>query len=272
MKALWPSQNRFSSWCLAFWQGIRQSPHPEFESLPLALARLDPQGAIQQLNQGWEELTGYPAHACLHRAQANYLHPEDQPLWRQTLMRLSKASLGAWEQLQLRFLTPSGERRWVEVRLRRDSRGFIVSLVDATQQVQAQQALAASHRSLSNLLDGLPAMVYRCRNNRHWSMEYVSAGCHALTGYQPEQLTNSCEVTFNSLIHPDDRERVWSEVQQGLQDQAMVICLSYRLITASGQICQVHERGSGIYSDHGDVLGIEGVILAASPGTDLLIS
>ena len=72
--------------------------------------------------------------------------------------------------------------------------------------VLLRQSLQARHRSLSNLLDGLPLMVYRCRNNRHWSMEYVSAGCLALTGYSPEQLIDSQSLTFNSLIHPDDRE------------------------------------------------------------------
>lgn len=259
-------QKTLSSWWNSLLASLRREQGQAFESLPLALARLDHQGAIQQLNRGWEELTGYPAQACLYRAQASYMHPEDQPLWKQTLRRLGKAPLGAWEQMQLRFLTPDGERRWAEVRIRHYSQGFIVSLGDATLQVQQQQALAASHRSLCNLLDSLPAMVYRCRNNRHWTMEYVSEGCADLTGYRPDQLINSQVVTFNSLIHTDDRERVWAEVQQSLQVRSPV-CLDYRLMTSQGTIRRVHERASGIYSDNGDVLGVEGIIFEARPGS-----
>ncbi|QEW08398.1 PAS domain-containing protein [Nitrincola iocasae] len=262
MKSLLTPQKTLSSWWYGLLAGLRREQGQEFESLPLALARLDHQGAIQQLNKGWEELTGYSAQECLYRAQVSFVHPEDQPLWKQTLVRLAKAPLGAWEQMQLRFLTPGGERRWVEVRIRHYSRGFIVSLGDATLQVQEQQALAASHRSLCNLLDSLPAMVYRCRNNRHWTMEYVSQGCVDLTGYRPDQLINSQVVTFNSLIHPEDRDRVWTEVQQSLQASRPVY-LDYRLITAQGTIRTVHERASGIFSDNGDVLGVEGIIFVS---------
>lgn len=262
MKSLLTHQKTLSSWWYGLLEKFHRGQGQEFEILPLALARLDHQGAIQQLNKGWEELTGCPAQECLYRAQASFVHPEDKPLWQQTLMRLGNAPLGTWEQMQLRFLTPSGERRWVEVRLRHYSRGFIVSLGDATLQVQEQQALAASHRSLCNLLDSLPAMVYRCRNNRHWTMEYVSEGCVDLTGYRPDQLINSQVVTFNSLIHPEDRDRVWAEVQQSLQ-VSRPACLDYRLISAQGTIRSVHERAIGIYSDNGDVLGVEGIIFVS---------
>jgi hypothetical protein len=41
------------------------------------------------------------------------------------------------------------------------------------------------------------------------------------------------------------------------------VCLDYRLITADGCTRTVHERASGIYSDNGDVLGVEGIIFVS---------
>jgi PAS domain-containing protein len=120
--------------------------------------------------------------------------------------------------------------------------------------------MQASHRSLSNLLDGLPMMVYRCRNNRHWSMEYVSAGCLELTGYPAERLVNSRSLTFDSLIHVEDRDRVWAEVQAGLVERGP-FAFKYRLLCADSRHKPVLERGSGIYSENGGVLGLEGVVL-----------
>src|SRR5690606_36217282 len=127
--------------------------------LPLALAWLDAEGCIRQLNSSWHELTGHRARRCLGRPLASFLHPADLQAWSQALRQLRP---GQTEVLLLRYLTRLGERRWVETRLRRQADGFVASLGDITGQMQRRQSLQASHRSLSNLLDGLPMMVYRC--------------------------------------------------------------------------------------------------------------
>ncbi|TBV02224.1 PAS domain-containing protein [Phytopseudomonas dryadis] len=232
--------------------------HDGFDQLPLALVCLDAAGRMTRLNPAWEELTGYPCRDCLRRSHAQFLHLEDQPLWQQGLQALRDGQRD-WLRI-LRYPHRGGELHWAEVRLRRRADGFIASLADVTAQMPQRQQLQARHRSLSNLLDGLPLMVYRCRNNRHWSMEYVSAGCLALTGYQPEQLIDSHSLTFNDLIHPADRERVWHSVQQGLRGR-QPFTFEYRLLCADGSEKAVLERGCGIYSDAGDVLGLEGVVL-----------
>ena len=120
---------------------------------------------------------------------------------------------------------------------------------------------AISPLDLGNLLDDLPLMIYRCRNDPHWSMAYVSAGCQALTGYYPVQLVGSRRLSYSSLIHPGDRDRVWLAVQRGLQE-GRPFNLAYRLLCADGSERVVQERGCGIYSDSGEVLELEGVVMA----------
>ncbi|MCC6073636.1 PAS domain-containing protein [Pseudomonas sp. MAHUQ-58] len=92
-------------------------------------------------------------------------------------------------------------------------------------------------------------------------MAYVSAGCQALTGYSPAQLVGSRRLSYSSLIHPADRDRVWLGVQRGLQD-GRPFNLAYRLLCADGSERVVQERGCGIYSDSGEVLELEGVVMA----------
>lgn len=254
------SMDRLRRWRLARLQAGEPGWGDGLDRLPLALAQLDGEGRLLRLSAGWEALTGHDVRQCLGQPLGRYLHPEDQPRWRRCLDRLCSAGQGPACVERFRCLSRGGEVRWVEVRLARHAAGFVAGLADIGEQVQASQSLQAGHRSLSNLLDGLPLMVYRCRNDRLWSMEYVSAGCLALTGYSPEELIDSQCLSFDSLIHPDDREYVWCQVQAGL-DQRQSFAFAYRLLCADGSQKPVAERGCGIYSQSGEVLGLEGVIL-----------
>jgi PAS domain-containing protein len=61
------------------------------------------------------------------------------------------------------------------------------------------------------------------------------------------------------MIHPDDAEYVWEQVQQALQEQT-TFDLEYRLTQANGQQITVCDKGRGLYSESGMILGVEGII------------
>ncbi|NKB70646.1 MAG: PAS domain S-box protein [Candidatus Latescibacteria bacterium] len=112
--------------------------------------------------------------------------------------------------------------------------------------------------SLMNLLDHLPGMVYRCRNDRDWTMKFVSQGSVELTGYSPTELLDNGKIAYGQLIHPEDRDTVWDTVQQALADQA-AFQVGYRLRTPETEKW-VWEQGRGIFSPEGELLHLEGFI------------
>src|SRR5262245_39072709 len=57
------------------------------------------------------------------------------------------------------------------------------------------------------LLANLDGMVYRCRDDANWTMEFVSEGCARLTGYASEDLLLNGRISYEELTHPDDRQR-----------------------------------------------------------------
>ena len=73
---------------------------------------------------------------------------------------------------------------------------------------RSQEELKESQRTLATLLSNLPGLAYRCRNDRDWTMEFVSEGCSVLTGYHAHDLINNSRISYAQLIHPDDQEMV----------------------------------------------------------------
>jgi len=110
------------------------------------------------------------------------------------------------------------------------------------------------------MIGNLPGFVYRCENDRDWTMSFISDGCRDITGYAPEDFLHNKRLAFNDIIRPDYRERTWLNVQDGVQ-QKKAFQHEYPIVVANGETDHwVWERGRGIFSDAGQLLYIEGFI------------
>jgi diguanylate cyclase (GGDEF)-like protein/PAS domain S-box-containing protein len=119
---------------------------------------------------------------------------------------------------------------------------------------------ADSLRMLETLMSNLPGMVYRCRNDRDWTVEFISDGALTLTGYRPEELTGRGAVSYGrQIIHPDDQEAVWERVQKALELR-QPFQLVYRIRTKSGEEKWVWEQGCGVFAADGSLLALEGFV------------
>ncbi|MDZ4163498.1 MAG: PAS domain S-box protein [Smithellaceae bacterium] len=137
--------------------------------------------------------------------------------------------------------------------------GVVLVFRDQTEERAAQKALRESERKLSTLMANLPGMAYRCRLDRDWTMEFVSEGAFDLTGYRPADLVDSARIAYAELIHPEDRERVWEEIQQALAGSG-AFTLEYRIRDADGREQWVWERGCATLDAKGEVEALEGFI------------
>jgi PAS domain S-box-containing protein len=128
-----------------------------------------------------------------------------------------------------------------------------------TARKQAEASLRSSRRVLATLMSNLPGMAYRCRNDRDWTMEFVSDGCRDLTGYEPDDLLLNNKVSYEQLIHPDDRASVWQDVQAAVS-MGEPFELTYRITAANGEEKWLWERGRAVLDPDGGMATLEGFI------------
>jgi diguanylate cyclase (GGDEF)-like protein/PAS domain S-box-containing protein len=114
-------------------------------------------------------------------------------------------------------------------------------------------------RMLKTLLSNVHGMVYRCRDDADWTMEFVSEGCERVTGHEPRELLYNHRVSYESLTHPEDQLWVREAVREALK-RRQPFDLEYRILHADGGVRWVWDRGIAVLDAQGQILAIEGLI------------
>ncbi|MBN9698138.1 MAG: EAL domain-containing protein [Zoogloea sp.] len=118
-------------------------------------------------------------------------------------------------------------------------------------------------RILDTLVNNLEGMVYRCLDDSHWTMVFVSQGSTGLCGYTPAEIVDNASISWESITHPEDRIRIREQIRGAARD-GQRFAVQYRIQTARGEIRWVLERGITVPDEEGRVV-IEGFIEDVTP-------
>ena len=216
------------------------------------------------LNPSWETLLDHKIEDSLNKPLLAFIHPEDKPSVEAHLNSLVQGKRSNCV-LETRIIARNGDACWMELRAKNTSTckgersSVIGTLTDIRRMKQTESRLRANRRSLSTLLSNIPGMIYRCKNDRNWTFEFVSDGCKEVTGFEPYEVIDNPNFSYSLTIHPDDRARTWNCVQQQIAKQEKFQMI-YRIITRSGAVKWVWEQGRGVFSSAGELLALEGFI------------
>ena len=123
-----------------------------------------------------------------------------------------------------------------------------------------QAKLISSEQHYRALVDNIPGIVYRCRNDADWSMLYISAIVERFTGYPAEDFIGNRGRSFASVIHPDDRRSIEALVENALERSRPYV-LEYRIMHKSGAVHWMLEHGCQVANGFSATGELEGVIL-----------
>ena len=197
-------------------------------------------GYFREVNPAFRKLLGYSEAELTEVPFLDLVHPADRAA---TLAEMDKLKLGQPVlRFENRYRCKSGAFKWLA--------WVATPQLDENLIYAVARDVTDSKQSLDDLMSDLPGMVYRCLNDAGWTMNFVSRGCFELSGYHVEDLLSSQTISWNEVVHPEDRARLHREVQSAINERGE-FQLEYRIVTSSGAEKTVWEKGRAIYDSTG---------------------
>jgi diguanylate cyclase (GGDEF)-like protein/PAS domain S-box-containing protein len=135
---------------------------------------------------------------------------------------------------------------------------FVVVAEDITERKHNERELIKKEQEKSRVIANLPGVSYQCIFDEDWTMIYLSDGCKTLTGYDPSDLINNKNVSFNDIIVPKYRDYVFKEYEEAKKLNKSCN-IEYELIKKDGSRIWIWEKGHVFMQD--DIWYIEGFLM-----------
>jgi PAS domain S-box-containing protein len=225
----------------------------------------DVEGRHSYCNPAIEKILGYPPERFTERPALDFMHEDDREVMQGKLAQWIEQGIG-WRNELIRWRHRDGSVRYLEssaVPIKSEDgqlQGFRGIDRDITERLRTEQALRESEERFRTLVSNIPGVSYRCSNDAHRTMEYISDEVQTLTGYPPSDFLGNRVRSFASVIHPDDRQMVESTTGDGVHRQEPY-SLEYRIVRADAQVRWVFEKGQGVFDDDGETRCLDGVII-----------
>ncbi len=161
-----------------------------------------------------------------------------------------------------RAFKKTGEEFLVNVTFKKiikTSNKLIAIITDIAEYETAEKKLRESQRLISTMISNIPGIIYLAKNEKQRKMQFISEGGLDLTGYYPNDIIDNNVITYDKLIHHEDREYVKKELKKAIKKNSSYL-ITYRIKTASGNEKWVMEKGRPILSASKNLLAIGGVI------------
>ncbi|MDD2405683.1 MAG: EAL domain-containing protein [Sphaerochaetaceae bacterium] len=237
-------------------------------AISYGITSIDDKNDLFDVNPMYEQITGRTKEELKQLGWTNITHPDDVGNEFETYRKLKSGEIDSYSR-EKRYIKPDGSIVWVHLTASKidiiDEKEYkhIALVQDITERKKIEASLIESERSKAMLLANLPGMAYRCLYNRKYTMEFISDGCLALTGYDPEELLNDKTISYDDITAPEYREFIWEEWKRVIELK-QPFRFEYEIITAQGQRKWVWEMGRAVYDKEGKVEALEGIILDIS--------
>jgi diguanylate cyclase (GGDEF)-like protein/PAS domain S-box-containing protein len=241
-----------------------------FDNSPIGMALVAPDGRFLQVNRTLSRFLGRSREALLRMRLQDVTHPADLERDDAQLRRLAAGEIPS-HQTEMRYVHADGTvmTAALHVDAIADENGrpecFVGQLKDVTETKRAEEEVDRYREQLefAQELSALGSFTFDPASAQ-WTW---SAGLYRLSGRDPRSPEPSHADIFESILHPEDRERVLAGMTRAIQTGGS-LDMRYRVIRADGEVRTVFGRARMVDTEAGGTLFI-GVIQDLTDGLEL---
>lgn len=244
------------SWYESFTNEILQTTN-------IIVVHLDTKGNVVFVNKGVEIITGYSKEEIIGKNWFETLVPKNKypQVWKVFEEFQKKSEIV--EIFENPILTKNGKERFISWRnsiLKKGNEiiGTLSFGIDITENLQILNQFIDYQKSFKTLVENLPGMIFKCKNDKDFTMVEISSKCFELTGYTADEFIKGI-VNFGDLILDDDKEKIYLQINDTIKSNKP-FQLTYRIKTRDGKIKWVWEQGIAITEKENKEIYLEGYI------------
>ncbi|WP_179228396.1 PAS domain S-box protein [Leptolyngbya ohadii] len=188
------------------------------------------EGYFLRLNPEWEGTLGYSLPELEGRQFLDFVHPEDLEATLTAIAQLSEQQ--PILSFTNRYRHQDGSYLWLEWRSVPKGNYIYAAARDITKRKQAEAELRLSQERLQLALEASNEGLW------DWQIDtgevYRSCRYLEILGYENEELPETVR-SWEESIHPNDRDRVFNDLNAHLQNRSVQFACEYRMQTQSGE-------------------------------------
>lgn len=220
-----------------------------FETSPIGVALVSPDGTFQEINPALSQMFGYAVTTLKKKTFQELTYPEDLEKDLALLKKTLKGDIETY-QMNKRYVHKDKHIIWARLSLAaiRDEGGevrvFVSQIADISESVEYERELELQKNEYQALTENTSDMISKHKADGTYT--YVNPACKELLGYLPQEMVGSNAYDY---FHPGDLVRIRSHHQknrekEGLNDEP----IDYRLRRKDGSFVWVQTRSRGILS------------------------
>jgi len=223
-----------------------------FESAPIGIALVSPEGRFLKVNRSLCETTGYSEQELLARDVQSITHPDDLDADLGYVQRMLNKEIRAY-QVEKRYFHKLGHVVWVMLSrsvvhdVHDNPIYFIAQSEDITERKKAEETLRESEERFRSAFESAPIGIALISHEGRFLR--VNRSLCEITGYSEEEL---CARDFQSITHPDDLEANLAYMRRMLNKEIRTYQMEKRYLHKRGHVvwvmlnrsmvCDVHDN------------------------------
>lgn len=143
----------------------------------------------------------------------------------------------------------------------RDHTGQATGIMGVTRNITEKVIAEESLRQASLIIKNSQVVAILWENTPEKGIVYISENCASLFGYDAENFL-SADISYQDLVHPDDAERVATEVAENKSNPNTknFSHAPYRVIRADGEVIWVQDATTILRNESGTITHMQGII------------